>query len=160
MEIIMRLNGWQLFSLGIPFIFGGIVYLFSDDIVKNIHYLFPEYQDQSGSIMINKKVDTYLEIEKKSGIYNEIEEKLASRRSDAIWITDSILYSKDEIIKEEAQELVWKLEMVYPKKNIAIINGKLAKINDIVDGARVVEIENLRVLLEHNERLEWVTLFQ
>jgi RecG-like helicase len=110
--------------------------------------------------MINKKVDTYLEIESKSGIYNEIEEKLASRRSDAIWITDAILYSKDEIIKEEAQEFAWKLEMVYPKKNIAIINGKLAKINDIVDGARVVEIENLRVLLEHNERLEWVTLFQ
>ena len=156
----MRLNGWQLFSLGIPFVVAGIIYLFSDDIVKNIHFLFPEYQDQSSSIMVNKEVDTYLKIESKSKIYDEIEQKLASRRSDAIWITDAILYSEEKIIKEEAREFAWKLEMVYPKKNIAIINGKLARINDTVDGARVVEIENLRVLLEHNERLEWVTLFQ
>jgi hypothetical protein len=50
--------------------------------------------------------------------------------------------------------------MSYPKKNIAIINGKLTRINEMVDGAKVIKIENLKVLLKHNERLEWVTLFQ
>lgn len=156
----MRLSHWQLFTLGIPFIIGAIVYLFSEDIVKNIHFLFPEYKEQSSSIIVNKKVDTYLDIENKSGLYGEIEERLVSARSNALWITDAILYSKDEIIKQEAQQLAWKLEMVYPQKNIAIINGKLTRINEMVDGARVVKIENLRVLLKHNERLEWVTLFQ
>lgn len=156
----MRLNGWQLFMLGIPFIIGGIVYLFSDDIVKNIHFLFPEYQEQHSNIILSKKIDTYLNIEKKYSLYSEIEDKIAARNSNATWITDTILYSKHKIDKLEVQKRAWKLQMAYPKKNIAIINGKLTGMNEMVDGARVVEIENLRVLLKHNERLEWVTLFQ
>ena len=156
----MRLNGWQLFMLGIPFIIGGIVYLFSEDIVENMHFLFPEYQEQSKRIMLTEKVDIYLDIEQKSSHYREIEDKITARRSNATWITDTILYSQHKIDKLEVQKRAWKLEMVYPKRKIAIINGKLTGINEIVDGAKVVKIENLRVLLKHNERLEWVTLFQ
>lgn len=155
----MRLNGWQLLMLGIPFFIGGIVYLFSEDIVKNIHFLFPEYQEQR-IIILNEKVDTYLNIEKKSSHYREIEDKIAARRSNATWITDTILYSKQHIDQLEVQKRAWKLQMAYPKKNTAIINGKLTGINKMVDGAKVIAIENLKVLLKHDERLEWVTLFQ
>ncbi len=156
----MRLNGGQLFTLTIPFLIGGIVYIFSDDIVDNIRFLYPEYQEHSSSILVNNKLDSYLHIENKSGLYREIEEKIVSRQLSAPWIADTILYLKDESIAQEEQQLSWKLQMVYPKKNIAIINGKLIKINDIVDGAKVIKIEKLRVLLQHNERLVWVTLFQ
>ena len=156
----MRLNGWQLFMLGIPFIIGSIVYIFSADIVKNIHFLFPEYQEQSSSIILNEKADIYLNIEKKSSVYREIQEKIAARRSNSVWITDTVLYSKYKNDQLEVQKHAWKLQMVNPKMNTAIINGKLTRLNEMVDGALVVEIENLRVLLKHNERLEWVTLFQ
>ena len=76
----MRLSNWQLLMLGIPLIISGIVYVFSDDIVKNMHFLFPEYQEQSASVILNKKADTYLEIEKKSSLYREIEDKMAARQ--------------------------------------------------------------------------------
>ncbi len=157
----MRLNGQQFFMLTIPFIIGSIVYIFSDDIVKNIHFLFPEYHEEHSLSALNKKAAIYLDIESKAGFYREMEDKMTARHSNATWIANTILYKEyKNAKKEEVQKHAWRLQMVYPKKKIVIINGKVTRMNEIVDGARVIDIQNLRVLLQHNERLEWVTLFQ
>ena len=157
----MRLNGQQFFMLAIPFIIGSIVYVFNDDIVKNIHFLFPEYHEEHSLSTLNKKAAIYLDIESKGSFYHELEDKISARRSNATWIANTILYKKyKNVKKEEPQKHAWRLQMVYPKKKIVIINGKVTRINEMVDGARVVDIKSLRVLLKHNERLEWVTLFQ
>jgi len=154
----MHLKGWQFLMLGIPFIIAGIVYLFSDDIVKNIYFLFPEHHEERTFLSLNKKAAMYLDIESKAGLYRKVQNKISTKQINEKWVAKNILYREHK--KENPQRYIWKLQMVYPKKKIAIINGKVVHINDVVDGAQVVDIKKLSVLIKEGERLEWVTLFQ
>ena len=156
----MRLNSKQITILISPFVIAAITYTFSEDIVSNLHYLFPEYssyQDKN----LNKKASTYLKIEAKDKLYQQIRAKINRRHSNAKWVADNVLYKKETInIATDTKHRAWELQMVYPKKNIAIINNKIIKTNGIIDNAKLISIENSRVLIQHDERLEWLSLFK
>ncbi len=145
----MYLNNRQILSLLSPFLIAGVIYYFSDDIVKNLRYLFPQYESYKDT-NLNAKAETYLKIEAKDKIYQKIQNDIKNRHLNTNYVAEKILYSK---------KTTWTLQMTYPKKNIAIINNKISKVNDIVDNAKIISIENSRVLIRHDERLQWLYLF-
>jgi len=156
----MRLNSWQIFTLTIPFIISILLYTFNDTIVQNIHSLSPKYDENDSFINFDKKTGTYLAIGVKSKFYKEMEKKISARQSNAFWISKYILYETAREETSKTSKSAWRLQMVYPKHKIAIINGKIKKLNEMIDGAKIIKIENLSVLLEYNKRQTWVTLFQ
>jgi hypothetical protein len=155
----MNLSNKHLGLLLSPFLIGGSIYFFSEDIVENLHFFFPEYESYKDT-NLNKKADTYLKIEAKDKIYKKIQAQIKQRKSNAKWIADNILYIKHSRVKTDTKHRAWEVQMLYPKKNVAIINNKIVKVNEIVDNAKVISIETSRVLIQHDERLEWLSLFK
>jgi len=160
----MHLSTRQILLLILPFILSTIIYIYADDITTNIKYLFPAYSQYTNRDL-NSKEKIYLKMEKKEKEYNEILNKIKLRKKNSSWIIKQVLYNKkkqQKIVKKENKKIKksWKLQMVYPNKNIAIINGKIVKLNDIINNAKLIKIENSKVLLKQKENLQWVYLFQ
>ncbi len=155
----MYLSNKQIFILLLPIFLGTAIYLFSDDIVKNLQYLFPKYESYKDT-NLNKKADTYLKIEAKDKIYKKIQSQIKERNINSNWIVKNILYTKGTFVKTDTKHRAWELQMVFPKRNVAIINNKVIKINEMIDNAKLIDIETSRVLIQHDERLQWLFLFK
>ncbi len=163
----MNLNGRQFLLLLLPFIVGIVVFMFADDLVKNIKYLFPEYVEYSNP-NLHEKAKIYLKMDKRGEKYREILHKIDVRKKNESWIVENILYSKEKVAKivlekekraKSDKKYHWTLQMAYPSKDIAIINGKIIRINEVVSTARLIKIEKDRVLLYKKGKLKWVHLF-
>ncbi|MFA6191445.1 MAG: hypothetical protein WC665_03745 [Sulfurimonas sp.] len=167
----MYLSSRHFMVLLLPFVVSAIIYIFSSEVVQNISYLFSPYEDYSNRTL-NSKADIYLKIEEKSKKYQEIQNKLELRKSNVEWIAKNMLYNKEnttqlsspkEIVQEDEvvkESFVHKLEIVYPKAKIALINGKIVHEGTIIDGAKVIKINNDGVLIEYQKGLKWLTLFR
>jgi len=163
----MNLNGRQLMLLLLPFIAGAVFFIFADDLVKNIKYLFPEYVEYSNP-NLHEKAKIYLKMDKRGEKYREILHKIDVRKKNRSWIVENILYSKEKVAKivlekkkytQSVKKYQWTLQMAYPSKDIAIINGRIIKINEVVNTARLIKIEKDKVLLYKKGKLTWVHLF-
>ncbi len=167
----MHLNSKQFSVLLLPFIMAGIISVFSSEIVQNMSYFFSPYEDYSNKAL-NSKADIYLKIEEKSKKYLEIQNKLELRSSNVEWIAKNMLYNKENstqsspqqevvVVDEVAEErFIYKLEMIYPKVKVALINGKIVHESEIIDGAKVIKINNDGVLIEYQKGLKWLTIFR
>ena len=167
MEILMYLTVKQLLYLFIPFLIGMVVYMFEDSIVGNIQYFFPSYSEYTNKTL-DKKADIYLKIDAKYKIYKEIKEKMRLRPESSSWVVDHIFYKK--LQKKMRQEMplqrhkrehkpVWRLEAIFAKEKVAIINGKMVSIGSVVSGARIVEIKKEMVCLKSKKGKECLHLF-
>ncbi len=164
----MHLTTKQIATLLLPFLVAGVVYMFDFDIAKNIKYLFPvykEYQDKT----LDKKAAIYLQIESNGNLYQEIKKKIKNRKEEAKWIVEKVLYKKapmqqtKKVVNTSEQNKktpTWKLEAVFAKLKVAIINGTVVKEHSTVDGARVLKILDNRVLLHSKKGKRWVYLFR
>ncbi len=167
----MHLNSRQFLALLLPFIIALIISVLSGEIVQNISYLFSPYEEYSNK-SLDSKAEMYLKIEEKSKKYQEIQKKVELRKSNVEWIAKNMLYNKqistqstpqqeiivvDEVVEES---FVYKLEMIYPKVKVALINGKMVHEREIIDGAKVIKINNDGVLIEYQKGLKWLTLFR
>jgi len=160
----MRLSKYQIMMLVFPFAVSGIVYIYNENIVQSISHFFSDYNKYSNQDLENK-VDVYLKIDAKNKIYQEIEKKIVLRDKNAQWIAKNVLYEKAEvkqiaIIPKKEKKKIFKLEAVFPKKNLAIINGQIVREKSIIDGVKIVKIEDHYVLLRYKKGFKWVSLFQ
>ncbi len=163
----MHLTAKQIALLLIPFVVTAVVYVFSFDIAKNIRYLFPVYEEYKNKTL-DKKAAIYLKIESNGKLYQQIKEKIRNRRKNAKWVVTTVLYKKlpQKSMKIYTQNgtskkniTSWKLEAVFSKLKVAIINGTVVKENGFVNGARVVKILDEKVLLSFKKGKKWVYLF-
>ena len=168
----MHLTTKQISVLLIPFLISAMVYIFDFDIVKNIKYLFPSYEEYTNK-SLDKKATIYLKIESKDKLYQEIQENIKKRPQNAKWIVEKVFYKKlpkksIEVINNKKthgkknfkeKELVWNLEAVFSKDKVAIINGIVVKEKHLVDGAEVLKILDDRVLLSYKKGKKWIYLF-
>ncbi|MDO8453566.1 MAG: hypothetical protein Q7S59_03225 [Sulfurimonas sp.] len=167
----MYLNSKQFLALLFPFVVAVIIYVFSSEIVQNISYFFSPYENYSNKTL-NSKADIYLKIEEKSKKYLEIQNKLELRKANAEWIVKNMLYNKENSTQIHAQKeiiqvdevtkesFVHKLEIIYPKAKVALVNGKIVHEGTIIDGAKVIKINNDGVLIEYQKGVKWLTLFR
>ena len=166
----MRLNRYQIIMLILPFVINGVVYMYNETIIYNISHFFSDYKEYANKDL-EKKIDIYLKIDAKNKIYNEIEKKIALRDKNAKWIAENVLYEKAEIeqkakikqkavVRKKTKNKVFRLTAVFPKKNLAIINGQIVREKSTINGVKIAKVENHRVLLRYKKGLKWVSLFQ
>ena len=159
----MYLNIKHILSLLLPFLVAVVLYIFSEDIIQNIKYLFPKYNEYTNKIL-DKKVDVYLNIAKESDEFIKIQKKIALRNKNSQWIKKDFLYQDVSIVQEKKTKKphknnILELQMVYPKRNIAIINNKIVHINDKIGGMQLISIEADRILIKNKKGLRWINLF-
>ncbi len=168
MEMPMYLTAKQILHLALPFLFTLMIYFFDDSIVAKIRYFFPTYSEYTNKTL-DKKAEIYLQIESKEKVYKEIREKMALRPQSTDWIVSKVLYKK--LKREDRQEVapkvenkkvrppVWRLEAVFAKEKVAIINGKFVSIGSMIDQAQVVEIKKETVCIEFGKERRCLHLF-
>jgi len=172
----MHLTNKQLFTLIFPFLIGMIFYLFDMDIVKNVKYLFPNYEEYTNKTL-DKKAVTYLKIEAKGKLYQEIQDAMIARNKNARWISEHVLYKKmnlkiksnikrtnstlsRKITKKRLNAKNLQLQAVFSKDKVAIINGHFVKESASIGGVKILKIEQERVLLDFKKGKKWIYLFR
>jgi len=139
-----------------------------------MHYLYPNYQELQAK-NLNSKTQIYLNLATKKTLFSVMKENIHTRRSATSWVSDAVLYQKQEqiheitslkkdIISETKTEIkplhIWKVEAIFPKQNMAIIDGKILKLGAFINDAKIVQIKNDSVLLKHKKGLKWVYIFK
>jgi len=172
----MHLTTKQIAILLVPFLISGVIYFFDMDIVKNVHYLFPNYKEYTNKTL-DKKAVIYLKIESKDKLYQEIQSDILARRENAKWVAERVLYKKmppkpknlyirekdhfsSKIEKKKANLNNLKLQAVFSKDKVAIINEHFVKESSSLGGVKILKIEQNRVLLGYKKGKKWIYLFQ
>ncbi len=158
---MIHLNNKQIFFLLIPLVITFIVYNFDMEIVKNVKYFFPKYQEYNNPVL-DKKADIYLKIDKNKLSYKNIEEKLKTRPKYTKWISDNILYNSLSVKttkKSYKKNTKLHLQAVFYDRQIAIINDKPYKINSKVYNGKLIKIEKTKVLIKYKRETKWLKLF-
>ena len=160
----MYLTNKQIFLLLLPLLIASTVYLFYEEIVTNAKYIFPTYKEYKNAIL-DKKADIYLKIDAKNSTYETILKKIAARKKEAPWVASAILYKKIALksipkkISLPSQPVYFHLEAIIFNKKVAIINGKIVYLYGTVDGAKLIRIEEDKVLLQLKKGKRWLYLF-
>ena len=167
----MHLTSKQITTLLIPFLLSFIIYFFDMDIVKNVQYLFPNYEEYTNKTL-DKKAVTYLKIEAKGKLYQEIQDSIIARNTNAKWISERVLYKKmnkskkikrtftHKVVKRRMNVKNLHLQAVFSKDKVAIINGHFVKESASIGGIKILKIEQERVLLNSKKGKKWIYLFQ
>jgi len=158
----MYLNNKQIIQLLTPFLVAFILFYFQDDILTAMRKKLPHHTATDINTNLNIEATQYLQISKDKDIYNSIIQKANKRKQAALWLCKNFIYKKKSLqsnIKEE-KIYTWKLEAVFPKYNMAIINTQFVHTNSIINKAKVVKITFDGVLLKTTKGLQWVHLFR
>jgi len=175
MEIQMHLTTKQIMTLLLPFFLASIGYFFDMDIVKNIKYLFPNYEEYTNKTL-DKKAVIYLQIESKDKLYQEIQNSIIARKTNAKWVVNNILYKKvpkelkktpsnhsryiqQKTVKKGVDFNDFQLQAVFSKDKVAIINGHFVKESSYLDGVHILQIKQDGVLLGYKKGKKWIYLF-
>ncbi len=158
----MHLTAKQISLLLLPFLITGIVYLFGFDIAKNIRHLFPAYKEYKNKTL-DQKATIYLKLEADGKLYEAIKKKIEQRKKYAHWIVQTILYKaaprEKHVQKKRKKRTAWRLQAVFSKLKVAIINGTAVRENSYIYGAKVVKILDDKVLLKSKKGEKWLYLF-
>ena len=167
----MYLNNIQLLKLIVPFILVSILSVYSDDLVSDADAVFTtikQYQNKE----LDAKANVYLKIQRNKKIYVSILNKIEQRDKNRQWITDHLLYNRKKFVKNITKNVSthiskkvvrkhsWTLQILYPNKKVAIINSKIVHEGSIIDGAKVLDISQDKVLLKTKQGQKWLSLFQ
>lgn len=163
----MHLNNIQLLKLAIPFILIGILYIFSDGLVSNVgnHVVtMQEYENKE----LETKAKVYLKIQKYKKIYVAILNRIELREKSRKWIVNHLLYNQKVFIKDTPSYIskkitkknIWSLQILYANKKTAIINSQIVHEGSMINGAKVLDILQNKVLLETKQGKKWLFLFQ
>jgi predicted RND superfamily exporter protein len=167
----MHLNQKQIFLFIIPIVLFTTLSFFADDLISYVKNLFPNYKEYQNK-SFNQKATIYLKIESKDKFYQEIQHNIKQRLHYAPSITDAILYKKtpqeikpktiDKKIKKYKRKHYYKhlqLEAVFPKQNVAIINGIFLHTYQKYKNITLLKVLENKVLLQTPKGKRWLTLF-
>lgn len=168
----MYLSAKEIFLLIFPFVASFFLYFFGQEIMSTVHSIFPSYERYANS-QIDAKMEKYLAIEAKHNIFTEIENKIVARKQESAWVAEHVFYRDAplEVVVEElkpqvkAVEIVEKehhyaLQALFPDDKTVIINDVILKEGDEIDSAKVMEINDEKVLIKTNKGLKWLYLFK
>lgn len=157
MQPVLSARQWGLLLL--PLLIAGGVWSFNDEIVPKLRYIFPSYSKYQNTLF-DSKAAVYLQIESREKRYEEILRKMAEREKYSQWSVDDLLYYSEEVAGRADAKRSWSLQVVFPKEKTAIINNTIVHVGETVDGAKLLSVQDERVLLQDHEGVKWVRLFQ
>ena len=160
---MMYLSNKQMLQLAIPILLAVVLLYFQDEILTFMHEKLPQHT-MNKNHSINEEADTYLRLSRDMNLYNDIENNVKERKIASVWISKNFIYEKKELqsdtkIQKNIKKYIWKLEAVFPKHDMAIINAQFVHTNSVINQATVIKIKFDSVLLKTNKGLQWVHLF-
>lgn len=168
----MHLNAKEFFLLLSPFIASFFLYFFGQEIVGTLHSIFPSYERYTNN-QIDARMEKYLEIDAKHDVYTEIKNKMVLRKNESQWVAEHVFYrnaplevavkepqSQTKTVEVIKKEHNYTLQALFPDDKTAIINDLILKEGNKVDGAKVLEIGDKKVLIQTNKGLKWLYLFK
>jgi len=161
---MMYLSSKQILQLAMPVLLAvGLLY-FQDEILTFMHEKLPQHT-MNKNHSINKEADMYLRLNKDMNLYNDIEKSVKKRKDSVLWISKNFIYNKKKSLQsgtkihKSAKKYIWKLQAVFPKHDMAIMNAQFVHTNSIINNAKVIKIRFDSVLLKTSKGLQWVYLF-
>lgn len=150
-----------MIQLAMPLLFATVLLYLQDEIMTLMHEELPQHE--AGKIL-SEEVNMYLRINNDMDIYNTIEKKVKTREASFVWVDKNFIYKKKALksvvkTKNKIKKYAWKLEAVFPKHNMAIINAQFVHTNSTINSAKVIKIKFDSVLLKTSKGLRWVHLF-
>jgi len=181
----MHLSSKSLFILISPFLLAGGIWFFNDILVTYIVHLFESAQKQKTSIL-DEKGSTYQFITEHKGEYAALLHKIQIRNNNHFWISErfynptpfipsaleaspsllppstllpppSLLPLNNENITVLAE--TWSVQMVMPEQEMAIINNKIMRIGQRIDGVKLLQVTDDSVFIQTTKGSQWVKLF-
>ena len=120
-----------------------------------MHSQLPTYKNRTASKDFNKEVNEYLNINKERQLYNNIFEHIEKRKASAPWITEKLLYERQNSKEKSDKNMIieknkptWNLQAIFPKQNMVIINSKFVSKGSTVNSAKIIKIEIDSVLIK------------
>jgi len=161
----MFLNNIQIAKILTLILFSIILLLHQNDFGYIINYFTPPLQTENNAPLANTLLK-YKQLEAEKYLYIERKKVLKSRSDNYNWIVSNLLYTKaiknkdKKTLSKSVRKESWVLEILYPKQKTAIINSKILKVGQYVNGALLVKVEYDRALLKTKKGQKWVYLFQ
>jgi hypothetical protein len=128
-----------------------------------MHDTFPKIKSVRNN-GFHKNVTEYLQINRDMKIYNEIIKEMDAKQNAINWISKDVLYKKyfaqnNRKSHSATVKPLWRLEAVFPKHNMAIINSQFIHKGSTLNEAKIMQIKFDSVLLKTNKGLKWLHLF-
>ena len=167
----MYLSNKQWGILIIPFFIAFLFYFVSDDLAQRVKSFFPAYEEYTNKVL-DKKIAIYLDIEKNDAKYKHIMKALKDRKENAMWMVKDVLYGEyneqkvqkveRKIYKKRKRHIVykWRVQAIFPTKNVAIVNGKMVRLGGIIDHGKVIDIQKDKILIQYKKGKKWVYMFR
>lgn len=179
---MLHLDNKAFFILLSPFALFGLVWMTTPALFKAIENNIKPTHDQSSSIILAKG-DLYRTIQAHQPNYLSLLQKMVIRDQNRFWIAERIyhpaaipsvpaLLPPPEITLQapppllrfsdgniSAETTSWSVQMVLPIQNMAIINNKIMRVGQRVDGVKLLQVENNRVCIQTTKGEQWVKLF-
>jgi len=160
---MMYLNKKQASLLVAPFAVAMIFFYFENEILSWMQITLPSYKNSANNAF-NEEVNEYLRLGRDVKVFESIETKIQKRKEASQWIAKKLLYKKEykkvtNGQQKSEQKPTWRVEAIFPKHNMVIINSQFAHKGSIINKAKIMQIKFDSVLLKTDKGLQWVHLF-
>ncbi|BDY12773.1 hypothetical protein [Hydrogenimonas cancrithermarum] len=154
----LRTKEWTL--LASPLVLALAIGTVSEYFVGSFDAFLPKYQLYR-NVDFEQKIKVYTEIAKKRKAFDEIYKKVKSRPGKSKWLVERYLYRpKASRHRPSAKNRTLTLQMVIPGSGYVIIDDRIYKIGEKVDGYTIAKITNDSVKLKKGNVVKWLELFK
>lgn len=178
----MHLSNKELGILVSPFIVAGVLWIFNEAYIDSLNVFFEPVQPPYNSV-VAEKGEAYRFIQQNKENYSTLLKKINSRESNSFWIAERLfnpnIHSISTISPSPSVTPLlpppplipfsegnisgptqsWSVQMVLPEQNMAIINNRIIRVNQRIDGVQLLEVKQDQVLIKTTKGKQWVKLF-
>lgn len=180
----MHLETKSFLMLASPFIISGGVWFFSDSLVDQLALFFEPTQYQAS--VVQDKGEAYRFIIEHKDEYGSLLKKITLRHDNRFWISERLYqpyaaqttftaesdgdlglkapppllqFTEGNITSPASQTTTWSVQMVLPQQNMAIINNRIMRVGQRIDGVTLLNVESSKVYIQTAKGAQWVKLF-
>jgi len=182
----MHLETKSFLILASPFILSGGVWFFSDSLVDQLA-LFFEPATQNQASVLEDKGQAYRFITEHRDEYGSLLKKITLRHKNRFWISERLYqpyapqlttvaaeangdlglkapppllqFGEGNITSPASETTTWSVQMVLPEQNMAIINNRIMRVGQRIDGVKLLNVESSKVHIQTAKGSQWVKLF-
>lgn len=182
----MHLSSKSVAILISPFLLAGSVWFFSDEIAVSLFPIFVPVQQQTNSV-VTEKGSTYQFITEHKEEYSSLLTKIRTREENRFWIAQRLYvpasavsltpgatlplpsalqlpppllqFGEGNITAPASATPTWSVQMVLPQQHMAIINNRIYRIGQSIDGITLLRVESSKVYIQTSKGSQWVKLF-
>ncbi len=183
----MHLDNKAFLTLSSPFIIaGGIWFFAADSLLEGLQYFFEPVQKQQIPIL-EEKGQIYTLVTANKNEYVSLLKKFEIRRDNQFWISERLYvpysppitaivmkttgnstlkapppllkFSEGNITAVVSSAQALSVQMVLPQQNMAIINNRIMRVGQSIDGVKLLSVDSSKVHIQTTKGSQWVKLF-